>query len=75
MDPAEVEITVTDDGPLSVRGPFVLVDAEGNRYDVGPRRRVALCRCGRSANKPFCDGAHGREGFAAAGRAPVADGE
>jgi CDGSH-type Zn-finger protein len=43
-------------GPLWVRGGIQVVAADGHPYEV--RNRVALCRCGRSANKPFCDGAH-----------------
>jgi CDGSH-type Zn-finger protein len=68
----QVRITVTEDGPLSVKGAFTLVDADGNAYDLGGRKRVALCRCGASTTKPFCDGTHSRIGFAAAERA-VAD--
>jgi CDGSH-type Zn-finger protein len=53
----QARITPYRDGPLLVRGPFVLTDQDGNRIDVG-RRTVALCRCGRSQSKPFCDGTH-----------------
>jgi CDGSH-type Zn-finger protein len=50
-------LRVTPEGPLLVRGPLRLVD-EGGR-EVCTRRRVnALCRCGRSAVQPFCDGTH-----------------
>ncbi len=65
----EVTINVTENGPLSVKGPFRLVDAGGNEYDVGEKKRVALCRCGGSMTKPFCDGTHSRTGFEAAERA------
>ncbi len=65
----EVSITVTENGPLSVKGPFKLVDADGHAYDTGGRKRVALCRCGRSSRKPFCDGTHSRIGFEAGERA------
>jgi CDGSH-type Zn-finger protein len=44
------------DGPLWVRGGIPVVAADGYRYEV--RNRVALCRCGRSSNKPYCDGSH-----------------
>jgi CDGSH-type Zn-finger protein len=45
------------DGPLLVRGDFLLEDENGDPVD--PRRRtIALCRCDRSASKPFCDGSH-----------------
>ncbi len=65
----EVSITVTENGPLSVKGPFKLLDADANPYDTGARKRVALCRCGASSTKPFCDGTHSRIGFEAAERA------
>lgn len=60
-----VKITVTENGPLSVKGPITLVDQDGNEYDLGARKRVALCRCGGSTTKPFCDGSHSRIGFQA----------
>jgi CDGSH-type Zn-finger protein len=50
-------ITPYRDGPLIVRGPFRLVDEDGREIDLG-RRTVALCRCGRSRVRPFCDGTH-----------------
>ena len=55
---AEVGVVrVTADGPLLVRGPIRLVDERGDEVPV--RRRVnAICRCGRSATQPFCDGTH-----------------
>jgi CDGSH-type Zn-finger protein len=57
-------ITPYRDGPLIVRGDFRLVDQDGGEIDPG-RATVALCRCGRSAIKPFCDGSHKRSGFSA----------
>ncbi len=57
-------ITPYRDGPLIVRGDFRLVDQDGTEIDPG-RRTVALCRCGKSGIKPFCDGTHKRSGFAA----------
>jgi CDGSH-type Zn-finger protein len=45
------------DGPLIVRGDFVLQDVDGAPIE-GAGRAVALCRCGRSGVKPFCDGTH-----------------
>jgi len=72
----DVSITATENGPLSVKGPFRLIDADGNEYDIGERKRVALCRCGGSTTKPFCDGTHSRIGFEAAERAVAhAEGE
>ena len=66
----EATITPYVDGPLIVRGNFRLVDTDGSEIDPG-RRTVALCRCGMSAIKPFCDGSHKRTGFSA-GSAPTA---
>ena len=57
-------ITPYRDGPLIVRGDFRLVDQDGAEIDPG-RSTIALCRCGKSGIKPFCDGAHKRSGFAA----------
>lgn len=59
-------------GPYIVRGPVRLMDADGSAYDVGGRKTVALCRCGGSATKLFCDGAHTRIGFEPAERAAAA---
>jgi CDGSH-type Zn-finger protein len=53
----EVVITPYRDGPLLVRGAFRLVDQDGNEIDPG-RATVALCRCGKSRLRPFCDGTH-----------------
>ena len=47
------------DGPLVVRGPVRVLDADGNEIDKR-RRTIALCRCGGSSIKPFCDGTHKR---------------
>ncbi len=60
----DVVITPYRDGPLLVRGPFTLRDQDGNVIDAG-REVVALCRCGRSRMKPFCDGTHKIGGFQA----------
>jgi CDGSH-type Zn-finger protein len=57
-------ITPYRDGPLIVRGDFRLVDADGVEIDPG-RGTVALCRCGKSGIKPFCDGTHKKSGFTA----------
>ena len=53
----EATITPYRDGPLLVRGPFRLLDQDGNEIDPG-RETVALCRCGKSRMRPFCDGSH-----------------
>jgi CDGSH-type Zn-finger protein len=44
------------EGPLWIRGGIQVIAADGYKYEV--RNRVALCRCGRSGNKPYCDGSH-----------------
>ena len=56
-----VSVTMERDGPLYVRGVTRLQDGQENRWDPGPR--FALCRCGGSGNKPFCDGTHRTMGF------------
>ena len=61
---AGATITPYRDGPLIVRGDFRLVDQDGAEIDPG-RQTIALCRCGKSGIKPFCDGAHKRSGFSA----------
>lgn len=50
-------VTPYEDGPLLVRGAFELRTPQGELIDPG-RATVALCRCGLSAIKPFCDGTH-----------------
>ncbi|MFI7583727.1 CDGSH iron-sulfur domain-containing protein [Kocuria sp. M1N1S27] len=63
--PAEpVTITVCPDGPLLVRGGYELLDGDDRPIDPG-RATVALCRCGASSIKPFCDGSHKRARFRA----------
>ena len=58
-DEREPATTVTPypDGPLLVRGDFTMVTVDGETIETG-RSTVALCRCGMSAIKPFCDGTH-----------------
>ncbi|MDG6106769.1 CDGSH iron-sulfur domain-containing protein [Dactylosporangium aurantiacum] len=64
MDDPAASVTVCEDGPLLLRGQFTLLTQDGEEVDPG-RRTVALCRCGRSAIKPFCDGTHKMVGFQA----------
>jgi len=66
----EVTITPLDNGSYRVRGPVVLVDAEGGRWNVPEGKAVFLCRCGQSQKKPFCDSSHKAAGFESAVRAP-----
>lgn len=46
---------------IFVKGPIVIESADGSEYEV--RNRVALCRCGSSRNKPFCDASHAKDGY------------
>jgi CDGSH-type Zn-finger protein len=66
QDSPFVTITPYRDGPYLVRGPFQLLDQDGNEIDPS-RRTIALCRCGKSRTRPFCDGTHRLTGFKAAG--------
>ncbi len=61
---SDVTIKVLRNGPFRLEGENIqLVDAEGNAYGLGGRTVVSLCRCGLSANRPFCDGSHNHHGF------------
>ena len=68
-----VTIRVRDDGPYRVEGPVTLLDGEGGVFDVEEGEVVALCRCGHSEAKPFCDGSHRRLGFSSRPRATGPD--
>jgi CDGSH-type Zn-finger protein len=57
------DINVFPNGPLRITGTFIIKDGTGKEFDLSGRSTISLCRCGHSANKPFCDGAHGRNGF------------
>ena len=52
-----------NNGSLKVEGDFEIVDAEGRPFGLAGRMKVALCRCGQSQNKPFCDSNHKTCGF------------
>jgi CDGSH iron-sulfur domain-containing protein 3 len=64
-----VEIKVRDNGPYKVTGPVRLVDVEGHAWEVEAGRSIALCRCGHSRTKPFCDRSHREAGFESCERA------
>jgi CDGSH-type Zn-finger protein len=67
-----VKITVRPNGSLRVEGPIVLCDAEGRQWDLTGKPAISLCRCGASADRPFCDGSHKTSGFlCAASPAPL----
>lgn len=68
---SQVKIRVRDSGPLLVEGPVTIIDAAGNSFHIpADKPAIALCRCGQSKNKPFCDGSHKTCNFQAADRAP-----
>jgi CDGSH-type Zn-finger protein len=59
-------IKVRQNGPYLVDGDdVILIDWNGNPYEIA-KRPFALCRCGHSTKKPFCDGTHSKIGFQAA---------
>jgi CDGSH-type Zn-finger protein len=62
---ADIKVTIVENGPCLIDGTATYIDADGNEQKTD-RERVALCRCGLSSNKPFCDGTHRAEGFSAA---------
>lgn len=65
-----VEIKVRDNGSLRITGKVRVVDAEGNLVrETEEGGSIALCRCGHSEDKPFCDGKHSSEGFESCVRA------
>lgn len=66
MIESETRITPYPNGPYLVRGPFRLVDQAGKEIEAR-RRVIALCRCGHSQIRPFCDGTHKAIGFRAEG--------
>jgi CDGSH-type Zn-finger protein len=63
-EPATTTITPYRNGPYLIRGPVAVVDQDGNEIELR-RPVVALCRCGRSRIRPFCDGTHKAIGFRA----------
>jgi CDGSH-type Zn-finger protein len=72
----QVEIKVRENGPYKVTGPIRLIDADGNEFELGEQDEpIALCRCGGSTTKPFCDGTHSKVGFEAAERAVAQSGQ
>jgi CDGSH-type Zn-finger protein len=60
---AATKITPTNNGPLRIEGDFDIQDPSGKSFGLAGRTALSLCRCGHSANKPFCDGSHKRVGF------------
>ena len=68
---SEVTIKVRENGPFLITGPVTLVDHLGNRFDLTGKENFALCRCGQSGRRPFCDGTHRTCGFNSAETAPA----
>ena len=59
---ADVSVKINDNGPYVISGDVTIVDVEGKKLSW-TGSAVALCRCGESTNKPFCDGTHNKAGF------------
>ena len=59
---ADVTIQVLKNGPFLVNGPIDLKDADGHPVAT-KEKSCALCRCGASSRKPFCDGTHVKVNF------------
>lgn len=57
------KIIIKNNGSIRVEGEFEILDQNGKPFDLAGRTAIGLCRCGASANKPFCDGSHARCGF------------
>jgi len=60
---AATKLTVRNDGSVRVEGDFEILDTAGRPFGLGGRTNVAICRCGASQSKPFCDGAHKKINF------------
>jgi CDGSH-type Zn-finger protein len=68
-------IRCRENGPLVIQGLVRVVDHAGNEFAIAPGKdTIALCRCGASKNKPFCDGSHKACGFLAANLATPPEG-
>jgi len=64
------DITVKPNGPYLLAGPCKLIDPTGTAIEIVAGKIVALCRCGQSKQKPFCDSTHKTCGFVASEAAP-----
>lgn len=57
------KIKIKENGSIEISGDFELFDAAEGKFDLNGRSKISLCRCGKTENSPFCDGAHGKCGF------------
>ncbi len=57
------KVIINPNGSIRIEGDFTIHDSEGKTFGLAGRTAIGLCRCGHSANKPFCDGSHKRVGF------------
>ncbi|GAB4422378.1 MAG: CDGSH iron-sulfur domain-containing protein [Anaerolineales bacterium] len=64
MSSKKIEIKALENGPNLVNAQATFTDLEGNTHPI-EGKMVALCRCGQSENKPFCDGTHKKINFKA----------
>lgn len=55
---SKTKLTINNNGSIKIEGDFEIVDSQGNAYGLEGRTVLGVCRCGHSANKPFCDGSH-----------------
>lgn len=60
---AAAKVIINSNGSIRVEGDFEIVDPAGQAFGLAGRTAIGLCRCGQSANKPFCDGSHKACGF------------
>jgi len=58
-----VKATIIKNGPIKIEGDFKIHDGADAAFNLPEGKAAFLCRCGLSANKPFCDGAHAKQGF------------
>ena len=61
-----MEIKCAPKGPYLIEGPFTITGPDGEIHTIEAGKKSALCRCGASIKKPFCDGTHSKVGFEAA---------
>jgi len=60
---SSTKVMPQNNGPIRIEGDFEILDPAGKGFGLAGRTVISLCRCGHSANKPFCDGSHARMGF------------